>query len=113
MWLLGGRRALRKRTRLSASDRKLAALGARLAAEQPALAHELARYVEQRIPQGDHLSAAQLATRARRTLLRAERHRREIDRGEVVIVDGWLLSRSEVAVCAYLHRLDTRASGMA
>jgi hypothetical protein len=83
---------------LSVSDLRLAALGARLAAERPELARRLARRLGRRF--GSHGAA-----HARLALLDPARIRGELARGATVTVDGWLLARSEAAVCVYLDRL--------
>jgi len=88
----------RRWQRLSASDRRLAALGARLAAEDPRLAHRLVGEVERRL-------GSDGAVVPRRALLDRARIDDELARGQVVSVDGWLLARSEAAACAYLHAL--------
>jgi hypothetical protein len=82
----------------SAADRHLAALGARLAVHRPRLARRL--HAEMRA-----VSVGSSAGDVRRRLLRPRRVARELARGDVVSVDGWLLARSEAATCVLLHRL--------
>jgi hypothetical protein len=91
---------------LSVSDRRLAALGGRLRASDPARARELVGLVEGRLRWVPvHLTAGTRAALVRTWLLDPVRIRREFAADDVVAVDGWILSRTEVAVCAYLDAL--------
>jgi len=84
------------RARPSEADRDLAALGARLAAAEPATSAALADEVARQV------GWAPAAARAR--FLRRDRIAHELTSGAVVGVDSWMLARSEAAVAAYLHR---------
>jgi len=90
--------------RLSPADRRLAALGARLAADAPATARRLALSVAR------EMRGVRRPRVVRRWLLRRERLRRETARGDVVLVDGWVLPRSEAALCAWLHAVRSRTA---
>lgn len=89
---------------LSPADRRLAALGARLATAGPATARRLARSVAREMP------GVRSPRTIRRRLLAPARLRREAARGDVVLVDGWLLPRSEAALCAWLHAVRSRTA---
>ena len=91
--VLSRRRTAAARTRPSDAERRLAALGARLAREAPETAARLA----------DEVAREVCGNRPTR-LLRPDRIARDLAAGTVVSVDGWMLARSEAAVAAYLHR---------
>src|SRR6266446_1256666 len=93
----------RGRTGLSRADRCLARLGGRVAAVAPAVAEDLVREVEREVGSATRGRGGDRARLAREAFLRPVRLRRDFDRGDVLVVDGWVLSRSEVAVCVYLY----------
>jgi len=98
----------------SDSTRHLALLGRRLAEGQPRLARGLASHVERQIAlDGGRTTFASRAAAARRFFLRPDRLRREFDRGAVVSVGGWILARSEAAVCAWAHSFLARETQIA
>jgi hypothetical protein len=87
-----------------ADEARLAALGARLAAADPARARALAREVEARVRRVGRRAAGA-------TLLGRRARERDVARGDLLPVDGWLLTRSEVAWCAYLHASGRASAG--
>jgi hypothetical protein len=88
------------------SDRLIASLGRCLEEENPAEARSLLRWVEARLP-----AWASLAPRRRRAwiarerLLTRQRLDEEFERGDVILIDGWVLARSEGALAVYLSSL--------
>ncbi len=91
---------------LSGSDLRIASLGAQLGAEDPTLVESLRHEVESELP-----SWSSLASRRRRAGLVRERfldrgrRNADLDREEIVVVDGWVLARSEAAAAVYLDSL--------
>jgi len=75
----------------------------------PAVAEDLVREVEREVGSATRGPGGDPARLARETFLPPVRLRRDFDRGDVLVVDGWVLSRSEVAVCVYLYALATHA----
>jgi hypothetical protein len=94
-------------THLTAGDRRLAALGARLRARDPILAATLAREAEAVL--GPPVGRADAARRTRATLLAPARVRADLAEGATALADGWLLARSEAAACVHLSRLASGA----
>jgi hypothetical protein len=90
------------RPTLSRSDRRLALLGRRARVEAPERTRRLIRQVARSAARAPRAAHAELV---RSQWLDRERTRRELERGDVLVVDGWVLSRSEAATCAYLHAL--------
>lgn len=91
---------------LCESDRLIASLGRRLRSSEPATAACLSREVEARLPGW----SAFASRRRRAALVRARflnRRQRDADleREEIVLVDGWVLARSEAAAAVYLSLL--------
>lgn len=94
---------------LPAAAQRLARLGARLMADDPAIARALIAEAERELagcPDGD---VARLALRTRARFLNPARVAQDLARGDVVVVDGWQLARCEMCACAYLHALATGA----
>lgn len=89
---------------LTGSDLALATIGTRLSADRPEVAEALRRQVANRLALDQPAEVPQ-AQRARWHFLRPERLRAEFERDDTVEVDGWLLARSEAAVCVFLSRL--------
>lgn len=86
------------------SDRRIARLGAVLWREDPATARRLARLADAQLPAWLRLAGPSRRARALRPrLLAPARLAGELDRGEVLVLDGWVLARSEAAVAAWLH----------
>jgi hypothetical protein len=86
--------------RLSDSDRRLARLGAAIVAADPARARALLRVVE------TAAGAIRLSPgRVRRCMLHPARVQGDFARGDVVTADGWVIARSEAALCVYLEAL--------
>ena len=99
---------------LTPSDRRIAELGARLARSDPAAAGRLVRSVDTELPGWLRLTGARRRARVvRQRLLAPARVAADLDRGEVMSIDGWLLARSEVAAAAYLHGLRQREPRLA
>ncbi len=93
---------------------RIAALGACLARDDGPCAQRLVRATEAELPLWLRLaSRRRRADAACRRLLDPARVARDLEREDVLCVDGWLLARSEAAAAAYLHALwsgtDTRA----
>lgn len=95
--------------RLRARDVALADLGARFAAADPATARALLREVRER-----HCLDAREpdgARRLRAVLLGRRTRERDLARGDLLAVNGWLLGRSEVACCVALDALRGGSAG--
>ena len=93
-------------TGLSESDLLIASLGRQLAVQDAGAAALLASWVEEQMAaRYAHASAGERARIARRQLLTRSRLTAEFDAGDVILVDGWTLARSEAAVAAYLDSL--------
>jgi len=98
-WARGGRAASPV---LSARDAHLADLGARFVAEDAETARSLVAGVagwRGSRSRGGHSEAR----RVRAALLGVRAREHDLARGDVLSVDGWMLTRSEVAYCVYLH----------
>lgn len=79
-------------------------LGAWLARSDARRARALAREVDAALPGWLRLAGGERRLRAaRRRFLDPARLARDLDAGRVLVVDGWVLARSEVAVAAYAH----------
>jgi hypothetical protein len=88
---------------LSESESRIASLGRHLIANDPGRAEQLIRWVESQLPLWGRVAApARRARIARERLLTARRLDRDFERHEVVVIDGWVLARSEAAVAVYL-----------
>lgn len=91
---------------LSESDRLIASLGRKLAEDDPETAARLARLVAERMPALDALASAEERARAvRQQLLVGSRLAAEFDAGDVIVIDGWMLARSEATAAVYLDLL--------
>ena len=91
---------------LSEVDHRLALLGGQFAELDSWDARCLAHEVAAALPACTRLlSLTRRARLAKERLLEPERLAREFERGEVRVIDGWLVSRSEAALSAYLHFL--------
>lgn len=99
-------RDLLSRERLSVSDRQIAGLGARFARQDPAAARELGQWAASQLPRRSEIfGVRRQAAAARARLLDRARLADEFAREEVVLADGWLLARSEVALAVHLAHL--------
>ena len=93
------------------SNRRIAALGRRFEAEDPVAARRLAREVEAQVGfWGLGTSCERRARIARARLLVRRRIGAEFSRGDVLLIDGWMLARSEGAVAAYISSLEPQPS---
>jgi hypothetical protein len=92
--------------RLSDRELRIATLGRQFAMEEPLQAHRLMGWVEARLSPWLRFTApARRARIARELLLTPRRLSRDFDRADVVIIDGWVLARTEGAVAVYLNSL--------
>ena len=91
---------------LSASDRRIASIGRRIEREDAEAAAGLLREVEAQMPlRSAFVSPGRRARRAREHLLTPGRLAAELEAGDVVTADGWVLARSEGALATYLDSL--------
>jgi hypothetical protein len=93
---------------------RLAALGERLDTADPAAAARLAAFVDTEARRAG-LPAGRLDTADRvcSALLDESRVRAEFRHGHLQQIDGWILARSEAAVCIHLHRLIRSSAALA
>ena len=90
----------------SDSELRIASLGRQFASEEPLQARRLMGWVEAELPLWLRFSEPARRSRiARELLLTPRRLRRDFDRAEVVVIDGWVLARTEGAVAVYLNAL--------
>jgi len=94
---------------LTESDRLIASVAGPFAARNPGDARRIARWVEAQLP----ASRPPRGTGARAALVRAHllqpaRIAEELERDDVMMLDGWVLARSEAAAAIYLHALDSQ-----
>ena len=91
---------------LSASDLGIASLGSHLRRTDPSAAKELLREVEEELPAFSPLiSSRRRAGLVRERFLDRSRRNADLDREEIVVIDGWVLARSEGAAAVYLSHL--------
>ena len=95
---------------LAPADRSLAALAEGFQAREPARAARICRAVERELgPLARwRASAPRRIELSRQKLLCASRVDAELEAGDVWVLDGWVVSRSEAAFAIYLHGM-TRA----
>ncbi len=94
---------------LGVRDRELALLAEELLRRRPDEAARVHAGVEAALPSRRRLFAVSRRARARlarQTLLAPDRIARELDRGDVVALDGWVLARSEAHFAIYLASLE-------
>ena len=97
------------RSALSASDLRIAALAGELASNHPEEADRITCWVESQLPAKPRFSRPhRCARQVREVLLEPRRVSREFEREDVIILDGWVLSRSEGAAAVYLNSLARR-----
>lgn len=92
---------------LPPADRAIAALAVGFQHSQPAAAARIARSVAAELPPRVRWFASpeQKARQARAQLLAGARVAAELARGDVALLDGWVLARSEAALAVYLRDL--------
>jgi hypothetical protein len=89
---------------LDAAGRAVADLAADFARAHPEHARRIVRAVEASLPTGARFARpAHRVTLARARLLRARRVEAELAAGDVILLDGWVLARSEAAFAIYAH----------
>jgi hypothetical protein len=94
------------RSTLSDSDLRIAALASELSTNHPQEADRITRWVESQLPAMPRFSRPhRCARQVREVLLEPSRVNREFEREDVMILDGWVLSRSEGAAAIYLNLL--------
>jgi len=99
-------------TLVSESNRRVAALGRCFQAEDPELARRLAREVEAGIALWCIGASCERRARiARARLLTSRRIGAELARGDALLINGWILARSEGAVAAYISSLEPLSAG--
>ncbi|MDP6980877.1 MAG: hypothetical protein QF570_20135 [Myxococcota bacterium] len=94
---------------LDERDRDLAMLARELLRQRPGEVDRIRQTVEAEFPPRRRLFSASRRARARlarKTLLAPGRITRELDRGDVRQVDGWVLARSEFHFAIYLASLE-------
>ncbi|MBW2274337.1 MAG: hypothetical protein JRG96_13780 [Deltaproteobacteria bacterium] len=92
--------------RLTESDRLIASVAGPYAARHPDSASRITRWAEAQLPPARRPRTAQAsAALVRAHLLQPARIARELARDEVMVLDGWVLARSEGAAAVYLHAL--------
>jgi hypothetical protein len=79
-----------------------------LLCNEPDQAHRLVRWVESQLPPwGRLLAPARRARIARERLLTPRRLDRDFASDRVVVIDGWVLARTEGAVAVYISNLSS------
>jgi len=97
------------RPALDDSDLRIAALASAWTTKHPKEAHLITRWADSQLPARLRSSSpVRCAHQVREALLEPGRVRREFEREEVMILDGWVLSRSEGAAAIYLNSLAQR-----
>jgi hypothetical protein len=91
---------------LDESESRIASLGGHLQAKDPELAFQLMAEAESEMP-----AWSSIASRRRRAglvqdrLLDPSRRNADLDREQIVLIDGWVLARSEAAAAVYMNAL--------
>jgi hypothetical protein len=94
---------------LTESDRLIASVAGPYTARDPRAARRIARWAEAQLPASRRpRSAGASAALVRTHLLRPTRIAEELARDDVMMLDGWVLARSEAAAAIYLHALASR-----